>query len=213
MEPSVKKHWEAICQTRQPHEVSWTQEVPVLSLEFIRKQGLPKTARIIDVGGGDSKLADALIAEGYENITVLDISEAAIERAKKRLGQKAERIQWIVSDILDFHPQETYDVWHDRAAFHFQTSSQSVEAYLEVVKRSVKGVVIVGTFSTDGPKKCSGLDIQQYNEQSMKQLFEHNSFQNIECKREDHITPKGAVQNFIFCSFLRVKTGTPTHSA
>lgn len=203
MEQNLKQHWDHIYQTKQPNEVSWTEEVPTASLEFIHKFNPVKSAKLIDIGGGDSKLVDNLIEEGYTNLTVLDISESAIERAKKRLGEKANKVTWIVNDILDFKPNEKYDVWHDRAAFHFQTDKDKVNQYLNIVKNAVTGKVIVGTFSVDGPKKCSGLDVQQYDEDSMKGQFESASFKNIECKREDHITPAGAVQNFVFCSFER----------
>jgi trans-aconitate methyltransferase len=201
----TKEHWETIYQTKQPNEVSWTQEVPAVSLEFIHKFSIPKTAKIIDIGGGDSKLVDFLLAEGYSNVSVLDISESAILRAKERLGRDANKVKWIVCDILDFRPKEKYDVWHDRAAFHFQTDTAQIEKYLQIVKKSVDGLVIVGTFSVDGPFKCSGLEIKQYDEQGMKEKFETSGFQNLACKREDHITPSGAVQNFVFCSFMRAE--------
>lgn len=203
MATDIKQHWETIYETKQPSQVSWTQEVPETSLAFIHQFNIPKSASIIDIGGGDSKLVDYLLKEGFTNISVLDISAAAIEKAKLRLGSESDKVTWIVSDILDFHPAEKYDVWHDRAAFHFQTNPGSIKRYLNIVKNATRGMVIVGTFSTDGPKKCSGLDIQQYDEESMKQTFEHNSFRNVECKREDHVTPAGVVQNFVFCSFIK----------
>ena len=203
MEENLQSHWETIYKTKQPDEVSWTQDKPSISLEFIHKFSIPKSASIIDIGGGDSKLVDFLLAEGYTNISVLDISEASIQRAKDRLGKEANKVKWIVSDILDFQPLEKYDVWHDRAAFHFQTDPVKIDQYLNIVKDAVNGMVIIGTFSVDGPKKCSGLEIKQYDEQSMKYKFENAAFKNLECKREDHITPAGAVQNFVFCSFLR----------
>lgn len=203
MDNHLKEHWETIYQTKQPNEVSWTQEVPVVSLEFVHQFNIPKNAKIIDIGGGDSKLVDFLLQEGYTHVSVLDISEAAIERAKERLGIDAIKVYWIVSDILDFHPTIKYDLWHDRAAFHFQTDALHINQYLQIVKEAVDGMVIIGTFSPDGPKKCSGLDIKQYDENGMKEKFEKNSFKNIECKREDHITPAGVVQNFVFCSFMK----------
>jgi uncharacterized UPF0146 family protein len=199
-----RQHWETIYQTKQPHEVSWTQDVPATSLEFLHRFELPKSAKIIDVGGGDSKLVDYLLEEGYSDVTVLDISEAAIERAKARLGDNARRVKWVVSDVLDFHPKEKYDIWHDRAAFHFQTSPEMVEAYLQITEEAVKDKMIVATFSTEGPKKCSGLEIQQYNEETMPHLFEAAHFQKLGCKREDHLTPSGSVQNFVFCSFQKM---------
>jgi SAM-dependent methyltransferase len=203
MKESLKEHWESIYKTKQANEVSWTQDVPAISLDFIHKLNIPKTAKIIDIGGGDSKLVDFLLAEGYSNLSVLDISEAAILRAKERLGNNANNVTWIVSDILDFKPNEKYDLWHDRAAFHFQTETEKIEKYLNIVKNAVDGMVIIGTFSDDGPKKCSGLDIRQYDEEGMKEKFEKSDFKNLECKREDHITPAGAVQNFVFCSFIK----------
>ena len=203
MNENLKEHWETIYKTKQPNEVSWTQEVPAVSLEFIHKFNIPKSAKIIDIGGGDSKLVDFLLAEGYTDISVLDISEAAILRAKERLGKESYKVKWIVCDILDFMPVEKYDVWHDRAAFHFQTDADKIEMYLKIVKNAADGMVIIGTFSVDGPQKCSGLEIKQYDEDGMKEKFEKSDFKNIECKREDHFTPSGAVQNFVFCSFIK----------
>jgi len=203
MENNIQEHWEKIYQTKLPHEVSWTQEKPVVSLDFIHQFNLAKSASIIDVGGGDSTLVDFLLAEGFTNISVLDISESSILRAKNRLGINANKVKWIVSDILDFEPSEKYDIWHDRAAFHFQTDPNKIEKYLNIVKNAVDGMVIIGTFSVDGPIKCSGLEISQYDEAGMKSKFEKADFKNLECKREDHITPTGAIQNFVFCSFLK----------
>jgi hypothetical protein len=199
----TKEHWETIYKTKQPNEVSWTQEVPTASLAYIHQFNVPKTAKIIDIGGGDSNLVDFLLAEGFTNLSVLDISEAAILKAQERLGAGASRVNWIVCDILEFKPKEKYDVWHDRAAFHFQTETAKIDTYLNIVKNAVDGMVIIGTFSTDGPTKCSGLEIQQYDEDGMKAKFIKSDFKNLECKREDHITPSGAVQNFVFCSFMK----------
>tara|TARA_E500000318_G_scaffold111672_1_gene131171 strand:+ start:4366 stop:4980 length:615 start_codon:yes stop_codon:yes gene_type:complete len=201
MDQDRKNHWETVYKTKNPDEVSWTQNVPQTSLNFIHSFGLDKTSTIIDVGGGDSKLVDFLLDEGFENITVLDISGKAIERAKKRLGDKALKVHWIECDITDFEPEETYDVWHDRAAFHFLTSSDQIEKYKALTMKAVKGYMVLGTFSENGPKKCSGLDIKQYNETQMEATF--NGFDKIECKTEDHTTPFGTTQNFIFCSFKR----------
>ena len=199
----VKEHWETIYKTKKPTEVSWTQEVPAVSLAFINQFKIPKNAKIIDIGGGDSNLVDFLLAEGYTDLSVLDISEAAILRAQERLGKQALKVTWIVCDILDFKPKEKYDVWHDRAAFHFQTEPAKIDTYLNIVKNAVDGMVIIGTFSTDGPTKCSGLEIKQYDEDGMKAKFIQSDFKNLECKREDHVTPSGVVQNFVFCSFMK----------
>jgi len=204
MQVQIKNHWEHIYNTKQPNQVSWTQEVPTISINFLKQLQIPKNASIIDVGGGDSKFVDYLLAEGYTNISVLDISEAAINRAKSRLGEKAINVNWIVGDILDFNPTGHYDLWHDRAAFHFQTDISSISKYIEIVKKACSDKIVIGTFSVDGPTKCSGLEIKQYEETSLKNEFENAQFNNIECKREDHITPSGSVQNFIFCAFEKM---------
>jgi len=201
---NAQQHWDSIYSQKQPDEVSWTQEVPQTSLDLINSFQVSKKAAIIDIGGGDSKLVDYLLEEGYENLTVLDISEKSLERAKLRLGEKAERVQWIVTDILDFVPQTTYDVWHDRAAFHFLTTDEEVGTYASIVKKAVTGYMIVGTFSENGPKKCSGLEIKQYSEIELQEQFE-STFTKIRCITEDHITPFNTRQNFLFCSFERSK--------
>lgn len=197
-----KQHWETVYTTKQPNEVSWTQETPQTSLDFIRSFNLSKSASIIDVGGGNSKLVDFLLNEGYENITVLDISATALEKAKVRLGERAEKVNWIVSDITEFKPTTTYDIWHDRAAFHFLTKDEQIGKYLSIVKNAVKGFLVMGTFSESGPKKCSGLDIRQYSATSLEEIFK-DDFTKLTCKTEDHTTPFNTTQNFTFCSFKR----------
>lgn len=199
-----KAHWDAVYQSKQPHEVSWTQPVPKTSLDFIHSFGLPKTARIIDIGGGDSQLAEHLLREGFEQITVLDISKKAIARAKKRLGRQARKVKWVVADINDFQPAEAFDVWHDRATFHFLTEKGQVERYLDTAKNAISRYLVVGTFSDTGPRKCSGLDIKQYSEADLEAAFE-KGFQKIRCVNEDHETPFQTVQNFTFCSFTNLK--------
>lgn len=161
---------------------------------------MDKTAKIIDVGGGESKLVDFLLEEGYENISVLDISANALEKAKKRLGDKAEKVNWIVADITEFEPTEQYDIWHDRAVFHFLTEDNDIKKYQDLVSKAVKGKMVIGTFSTNGPLKCSGLEIKQNDEISLTSTFAAD-FEKIECFTIDHITPFDTIQNFIFCSF------------
>jgi SAM-dependent methyltransferase len=195
-----KKHWENIYTEKQPNEVSWTQEVPAISLTLIHELNLPKSAQIIDIGGGDSKLVDFLLQEGYENISVLDISEKALDRAKKRLGALADKVTWIVSDITTFAPSTTYDLWHDRAAFHFMTTTEQIEKYLRIAEKAVKGYLTIGTFSYDGPTKCSGLTIKQYDEAALA-LQLSNGFTKIKCVTEEHITPFNTKQHFLFCTF------------
>jgi hypothetical protein len=143
-------------------------------------------------------LVDKLLAHGFTDITVLDISAEAIERAKHRLGALAQQVKWIVSDILEFKPTRTYGLWHDRAAFHFQTDSVAIRKYMEILNRSLNGHFIVGTFSPEGPTKCSGLDIMQYDEHRMRQLLVQNGLHVVKKERINHTTPKGVIQNFLF---------------
>ncbi|HEX7457902.1 MAG TPA: class I SAM-dependent methyltransferase [Ginsengibacter sp.] len=203
MDKNIKNHWEKIYETKSPEQISWTQNVPKTSLDFIHSFGLTKTAKIIDIGGGDSKLVDYLLDEGFENITVLDISARALEKVKQRLGEKAKMIKWVVSDITEFHPDTTFDVWHDRATFHFLTTNKQVAKYMETARNSVSGYLTIGTFSYNGPKKCSGLDIKQYNEETLTKELQ-NGFTKIRCVTEDHTTPFDTLQNFLFCSFKRL---------
>ena len=200
MNDNKKSHWEHIYDVKTPEEVSWTQEKPETSLNFIHSFGMDKTAKIIDIGGGDSKLVDFLLEEGYENISVLDISANALVRAKNRLGNKAEKVTWIVADITEFEPTEQYDIWHDRAVFHFLTEENDIKKYQDLVAKAVKEKMVIGTFSTNGPLKCSGLEIKQNDETSLTSNFEAN-FEKIECFTIDHKTPFDTIQNFIFCSF------------
>lgn len=197
-----KNHWENVYETKNPDQVSWTQKKPQTSLDFIKSSGLRKDASIIDIGGGDSNLVDFLLEEGYENITVLDISAKALEKAQQRLGDSAGKVKWIVTDITAFEPTETYDIWHDRAAFHFLTTQEQISKYIDIAEENVNNFLILGTFSKNGPTKCSGLDIQQYDEESLSEKFE-KSLKKSQCITEDHITPFETVQNFVFCSFKK----------
>jgi hypothetical protein len=198
-----KLHWETVYETKSPEQVSWTQEIPKTSLEMITASHVGKDAAIIDIGGGDSNLVDFLIEDGYSNITVLDISGKALARAKKRLGSNAEKVNWIESDIIHFKPAKSYDIWHDRAAFHFLTNEDDIQSYLTLCGNFIKDSLILGTFSHNGPFKCSGLDITQYNEDKIKTYFEPYFF--IEQSLiEDHTTPFNTTQNFLF-SRLRKK--------
>lgn len=195
-------HWQNIYATKQPHEVSWTQAIPQTSLQFIHNLHLPLSASIIDIGGGESRLVDYLVNDGFSNISVLDISSTALNKTKERLGGDAEKVKWIETDITDFIPKEKYDVWHDRAAFHFLTSPVQKEKYIALANEFVNKYLIIATFSTTGPLKCSGLQIQQYDASSLNKLFEEN-FILIDTKTEDHTTPFGTTQNFLWCVFKR----------
>ena len=199
-----QEHWETVYQKKNFEDVSWFQETPTTSIQFFESMQLPKSANIIDIGGGESRFIDYLIEKAYEKITVLDISATAIEKKKQALGNKAAQVKWIVSDVVDFKPTEQYDFWHDRATFHFLTQKEDVEQYITTVKQHVKpeGILILSTFSENGPTKCSGLDIQQYSEQTLSERVEA-FFIKVKCVVVDHITPSAVVQNFIFCSFKR----------
>jgi cyclopropane fatty-acyl-phospholipid synthase-like methyltransferase len=202
MNSDAKQHWETVYETKNPEQVSWTQDVPKTSLNFIHSFGLMKSAKIIDIGGGDSKLVDFLLDENFENITVLDVSAKALDKAKQRLGKRADKVTWIVSDITYFKPDTSYDVWHDRAMFHFLTTKEQIAAYLNTARKAVTGYLIIGTFSNNGPKKCSGLNVQQYSEKTLTDEL-RNGFDKINCITEDHVTPFKTIQNFLFCSFKR----------
>jgi hypothetical protein len=199
---SYKEHWEKVYETKSPQEVSWTQEIPETSLRLIKETNIAKDAAIIDIGGGDSKLVDFLLEEGFTNLTVLDISANALERAKNRLGEKASFVQWIVSDINEFNPTKQYAIWHDRAVFHFVTDEDNIKRYVDMVSKFTSEQFILGTFSENGPLKCSGLEIKQYNQEKLNHLFGH-SFELTSCFTEDHKTPFDTIQNFIFVSFKR----------
>ena len=202
-----KEHWEKIYKTKGITELSWYQATPTVSLDFVRDLQIAKDAAIIDVGGGDSCLANHLLEAGFTNITVLDICEAAINRARLRLGPKAGLVHWIVSDITEFTPGRKFDFWHDRAVFHFLTTKEQINKYLGVANKalSASGKIVIGTFSETGPKTCSGLPIMQYSESSLYEIIK-KWFHKIKCIHADHITPFNTIQNYLFCSFKKVNT-------
>lgn len=202
-----KKHWETIYQTKELKDVSWFQPTPETSLSFLKQFNIPTTAKIIDIGGGDSFFVDNLLDLGYQDITVLDISAVALDKAKQRLGERTDKVKWIVADAASFRPTEKYDFWHDRAAFHFLTQELEIDNYLDTVQKSIQptGILVIGTFSEQGPKKCSGIEIKQYSETTMTDRLAR-FFERINCITVDHKTPMGTIQNFIFCSFRRLPT-------
>ena len=199
-----KEHWENVFSQKQQNEVSWYQPVPKSSIEFFESNNVPLDANIIDVGSGDSYFIDYLIDKGYKNVYALDISEHALNRLKTRLGEKAKNVHWIVSDILDFKSDVTFDYWHDRAAFHFLADKKDVNKYISITHDYVapKGKMMVATFSDSGPLKCSGLNIQQYSKTDLENQFA-NYFDKIKCVNETHPTPFNTSQNFTFCSFMK----------
>lgn len=198
----TKQHWEKVFSTKLPEEVSWTQAVPLTSLTLIRQTGASKSLPIIDIGGGDSKLVDNLLAEGYTDITVLDISGEALKRAKARLGENAPKVHWIEHDIKTFIPNREYAVWHDRAAFHFLTEAEDVEHYATIVGKYVTHNLIIATFSETGPEKCSALPVSRYTEPAINSVFDKD-FKLLNSFTENHTTPFNTQQNFRFNLFQR----------
>jgi len=198
-------HWQNVYETKAVDAVSWFREHLDRSLEMIGAARLGAEAQIIDVGGGASTLVDDLLERGFTNVTVLDISAAALEKAKLRLGDRAESVDWITADITAVELQErSFDLWHDRAVFHFLISPDDRRRYLENLKSSLKpdGHVVLATFADDGPLKCSGLDVERYDvDKLVKTLGEE--FTLIDHVRESHTTPFDTVQNFLYAHFVR----------
>jgi len=201
-----KDHWENVYTTKATDSVSWFQPHAELSLDLIHATGLGKDAGIIDVGGGASVLVDYLLAEGYSDLSVLDLSGAALQAARKRLGDKAEQVRWIEADITQADlPVHRYDIWHDRAVFHFLTDPADRAQYVRTVLRSVKpgGHVIVASFAEDGPEQCSGLPVMRYSSGELHDQFGDAFELLIHCK-ELHHTPAGKVQPFVYCYCRRI---------
>ncbi|MCK9189122.1 class I SAM-dependent methyltransferase [Acidithiobacillus sp.] len=197
-----KEHWERAYSTKAVDAVSWYQQHADHSLRLIEATGVSHTSSIIDVGGGASTLVDDLLAKSYQNITVLDLSAAALHSAKERLGARAGSVTWLESDITRTElPLHAYDVWHDRAVFHFLTAPEERHAYVQTVLRSVKpgGHVIVATFAEDGPLQCSGLPVMRYSATQLHAEF-GEAFTLISHEREAHHTPFGTTQQFTYCS-------------
>lgn len=198
-------HWEQVYTTKEPHQVGWTQKYPEDSMKRINNLNLPKDAPIIDIGGGDSDIPKLLLENGFTDITVLDISEAAIERAQKKLGKDADKIHWVVADITTFKPERSYVLWHDRAAFHFLLSPSEIDAYLSLLKKFASTYLVMGTFSDIGPSKCSGLPITQYDEKKMAEALKKANFSIQESERPVHITPSGGEQPYLFVTAQKVE--------
>lgn len=201
-----KEHWETVYSTKSPDSVSWFQEHAETSLTFIKNLNLEKTAPIIDVGAGASTLVDDLFVSGYSCLSVLDLSGAALETAKKRIGLNSKNIQWIEGDVtaVEFDKHK-FDVWHDRAVFHFLTNSEDRKAYIENVFQSVKpnGHIIISTFAEDGPTQCSGLPVMRYSAETLHAEFGEQFALKTKLK-EVHSTPFGTTQNFVFCHFVKL---------
>ena len=201
-----KEYWENVYTTKATDSVSWFQEHAEISLSLIQNANIEKNASIIDIGGGASTLVDDLVLNGYSKISVLDLSNTALETSQSRLGLAAEPINWLVADITKIHfPEHEFDLWHDRAVFHFLTEPEDRLAYIKNILHSVKpkGQVIISTFAEDGPTKCSGLSVIGYSAESLQAEF-GNSFLLKKNLNETHSTPSGATQKFIFCLFEKI---------
>jgi ubiquinone/menaquinone biosynthesis C-methylase UbiE len=197
----TKAHWEHIYETKAPTGVSWYQEHAQYSLEFIQNTGVQKSAHIIDIGGGASTLVDDLVAAGFPHMSVLDVSARALQLARRRLGARAAEVIWIEADITQVNlPEQAYDLWHDRAVFHFLTEAADRKRYVETVRHAVRtgGHVIVATFAPDGPDHCSGLEVVRYSPESLHAEF-GEGFELTNSRRETHHTPFGTQQKFIYC--------------
>lgn len=199
-----KEHWEKVYQKKATEQLTWFQRKPVLIPEWIRELDLPKDARIIDVGGGDSLLVDHLLEEGFTEVSVLDICTMALDRAAERLGADARRVHWFAEDILTFNPPFRYRLWHDRATFHFLREKEDIRRYVDLVTRAVVpgGYLIIGTFSDQGPMKCSGLEVNRYSAEALQCLFDEH-FEPVKWAAIDHVTPDEGRQNFLYGMFRR----------
>ena len=197
-------HWNKVYSTKAETEVSWFQEVPTKSLELIKELQLPLSASIIDIGGGDSRLVDSLLEMGFSNLAILDISSVSLEKARLRLKEKSHQVNYITSDVTTFKSEAKFDLWHDRATFHFLNTIDDVEKYLSIAYACLNpgGNLIISTFSKNGPEKCSGLPVTQYSETELKALF-GKYFQNTKCFEDIHKTPWGTEQAFVYCGFKK----------
>ena len=202
---SRRQHWEDVHTRKREHEVSWFEPVAAPSLDLIGKCGLRLDAKIIDVGGGASRLVDGLLARGFEDVTVLDVAAAALASARERLGARAEHVRWVTADVTTFTPTTTYTLWHDRAVFHFLTAPSDRSAYVRVLEHAVEsgGHVIVGTFALDGPERCSGLEVVRYDASALAAAL-GPSFRLVESLRHEHVTPGGKRQAFTFARLVRI---------
>lgn len=202
----LKAHWQTIYTSKKPDEVSWYQENPALSLKLVRESAPDRSCNIIDVGGGASTLVDHLLTDGFRRITVLDISSEALQKSKARLGDRAGGVSWIEGNITSvILPRHTYDVWHDRAVFHFLTAVEDRQKYLSVMNEALKpgGSAIIATFALAGPQRCSGLDVVRYSPETLQVEFSP-SFQMIDHLEETHRTPFATEQKFTYCLFRKV---------
>ena len=204
MNNDLKNHWENIYSNKDENEGSWFQTIPKTSHQLIKKLNLESNDNIIDIGSGRSRILKILIDEGFNNLSYLDISKEACKKSKIALGDDKSKVNWNVENVLNFESKIKYKLWHDRAVFHFFTDKKDIEKYKEVAIKNISdgGYLVLGTFSINGPKKCSGLDVSQYSEQSLNEIFK-SDFNLLESFYIDHQTPFDTTQNFLFCIFKK----------
>tara|TARA_X000000950_G_scaffold120970_1_gene151669 strand:- start:1142 stop:1756 length:615 start_codon:yes stop_codon:yes gene_type:complete len=204
MNNDLKNHWENIYSNKDENEVSWFQTVPKTSHQLIKKLNLKSNDNIIDIGSGRSRILKILIDKGFNKLSYLDISKEACKKSKIALGDDKSKVNWNVENVLNFKSKIKYKLWHDRAVFHFFTDKKDIEKYKEVAIKNISagGYLVLGTFSINGPKKCSGLDVSQYSEQSLYEIFK-SDFNLLESFYIDHQTPFDTTQNFLFCIFKK----------
>lgn len=198
-------HWESVYTSKGESEVSWFQELPATSIELIKAAGATRDSAIVDIGGGASRLVDSLLRQGFRAVAVLDLSEAALAAARARIGADAEKVEWIASDVTTWKPAHQYDIWHDRAAFHFLTDAGDRAAYIARLTSALRpgGQAIIGTFALDGPEKCSGLPVQRYDSTGLLRTL-GDAFTLMETRSETHTTPWGTMQSFQFTRLARI---------
>lgn len=203
---SQRAHWDDAYATKGEAGVSWFEDTPTLSLELIRQAGAGPKSDIVDIGGGAARLVDALLQEGVGKVTVLDISPAALDAARARLGAAANDVEWIAADVTEWTPERRYDIWHDRAAFHFLVEAEARQAYVEALHTALKpeGHAIIATFAPDGPERCSGLPVMRYDPAGLADVI-GPSFKLIDHRRHVHTTPRGSTQAFQFSLLKRVR--------
>ena len=203
MNYNLKLHWEKIYDEKNDDEVSWFQKETNESIRMIQNAGI-ESPKIIDVGSGRSKLLKNLIKIGYNQLTYLDISESALEKSKEFLGEQSTKVTWISKDILNFKTDEKFDIWHDRAVFHFLNQENLIRKYIEIVEKNISesGHLIIGTFSENGPLKCSGLEVRRYSQKVIEKIF-NRGFKLIDSFYYDHVTPFNTTQNFLFSHFIK----------
>lgn len=201
-----KAHWDKVYQSKVPEELTWYQARPETSLRLIESAGLDTDARILDVGGGTSTLVDCLLDLGYRKLGVLDVSPVVLQRAQRRLGARGSSIEWLEADVTRYEPSRSWDLWHDRAVLHFLTDPEDVAGYRRsmLAALALDGQAVVATFGPEGPPKCSGLDVRRYDPDSLLEALGPR-MQLVESVLEEHVTPKHATQQFLFCRFRRIE--------